>query len=84
MEAIFNDLRVQTNQDGKYVLDADIVGCFDNIDHLYLLEQLETLPEIKKQVHAWLKSGVMEGFQGKKQTVAYQDRDRKVDHLARY
>ena len=74
MKAIFKNLRVQTNQDGKYVLDADIAGCFDNIDHLYLLEQLETLPEIKRQVHAWLKAGVMEGFQGKKQTVVYQDR----------
>ena len=65
MKAIFKNLRVQTNQDGKYVLDADIAGCFEYIDHDYLLGQLETLPEIKKQVHAWLKAGFMEGFHTK-------------------
>jgi len=39
----------------KWVLDADIKGCFDNIDHEFLLKQIDTTnrPIIKK----WLKAG---------------------------
>jgi RNA-directed DNA polymerase len=44
----------------KYVLDADIAGCFDNIDHNKLLAKLKTYPTLKNQVKAWLESGVME------------------------
>jgi RNA-directed DNA polymerase len=45
----------------KYVLDADIKGCFDNIDHNRLLEKLKTFPLMEKQIKAWLKSGVLKG-----------------------
>ena len=44
----------------KYILDADITGCFDQINHEYLTKKLDTLPEIKTQVNAWLKAGIME------------------------
>lgn len=44
----------------KYILDADIKGCFDNINHNYLLTKLNTLPEIESQIKAWLKAGIME------------------------
>lgn len=44
----------------KYCLDADIAGCFDNINHQALLEKLNTTPLIRRQVKAWLKSGVMD------------------------
>jgi len=56
IEAIFNTIRYVP----KYVLDADIAGCFDNIDHNKLLAKLNTYPTLGKQVKAWLKSGVME------------------------
>jgi len=41
----------------KWVLDADIKGCFDNIDHNFLLMQIDThwRPIVKK----WLKAGYM-------------------------
>lgn len=74
MEAIFLSIRVGKKTKGKYVLDADIAGCFDNIDHGYLLNQLQTLSLIKRQIHAWLKAGVMEGFNANKQNVSYETR----------
>jgi RNA-directed DNA polymerase len=55
IEAIFNQIRYQP----KFVLDADIKGCFDNIDHRALLEKLDAPPAIREAVHAWLKAGVM-------------------------
>ena len=46
----------------SYVLNTNIDKCFDRIDHDYLLNKLATLPEIKKQVKAWLKVGILEEF----------------------
>jgi RNA-directed DNA polymerase len=39
----------------KWILDADIKGCFDNIDHKFLLDQMDGhwRPIVKK----WLKAG---------------------------
>ena len=47
-------------QQPKYVLDADIAKCFDKINHQKLLTKLQTYPECKKQIKAWLKSGVID------------------------
>lgn len=58
-EAIFNSLRRKK----AYVLDADIAGCFDNIDHSALLKKLNTTPGIRRIIKGWLKSGVMEGLE---------------------
>lgn len=55
--AIFNGI----NQKTKYVLDADIEKCFDQINHSKLLDKLNTFPTFRRQIKAWLKSGVMEG-----------------------
>ncbi len=44
----------------KYVLDADIAKCFDRIDHSKLLTKLNTSPTIRRQIKAWLKSGVID------------------------
>jgi RNA-directed DNA polymerase len=44
----------------KYVLDADIAKCFDRINHRALLEKLRTTPELRRQIKAWLKSGVID------------------------
>src|SRR5258708_8216359 len=55
-EAIFNAIRFQP----KYVLDADIAGCFDNISHTALLQKLHSYPAIQRTVKAWLKAGILE------------------------
>jgi len=51
-------------QRSKFVLDADIKGCFDNIGHDALLTKLATYPAMRRAVKAWLKAGVMEGTTG--------------------
>ena len=56
IEAIFNSI----NKMPKFVLDADIAKCFDKINHDKLLTKLETYPTLKRQVKAWLKSGVID------------------------
>ena len=43
----------------QWVVDADIKGCFDNIDHGRLLEALDMFPA-RREVQAWLKAGYME------------------------
>jgi RNA-directed DNA polymerase len=45
----------------KWVLDADISKCFDRINHEYLLEKCQTYPEMRKQLRAWLKAGILDG-----------------------
>lgn len=45
---------------GKWILDADIAGCFDNINHQALLEKVNTFPKFRKQIKEWLKCGVIE------------------------
>jgi RNA-directed DNA polymerase len=56
IEAIFNAIVKKP----KYVLDADIAGCFDNINHKKLLTKLNSYPQLNRQVKGWLKSEVME------------------------
>jgi RNA-directed DNA polymerase len=41
----------------QWVLDADIKGCFDNIDHSALLARL---PMFTTTMRRWLKAGVVE------------------------
>jgi RNA-directed DNA polymerase len=43
----------------KWVLDADIKGCFDNIDHKHLLSLIDG-KVAKATIKQWLKAGVME------------------------
>lgn len=45
----------------KFVLDADIKGCFDNISHEALLKKLHTSPQLRQAVKQWLRAGVLEG-----------------------
>ena len=54
--AIFDAIRYKT----KYVLDADIAQCFDKINHKRLIEKLNTYPTLRKQIRAWLQSGVID------------------------
>ena len=46
----------------KFVFDADIKGCFDNISHDALLEKLHAFPQLSHLIKGWLKAGVMEGL----------------------
>jgi len=57
IEAVFLNIR----QQDKYVLDADIKGCFDHIDHAALLAKMQTTPALHRVTKAWLKAGIMEG-----------------------
>lgn len=42
-----------------WVLDADIRGCFDNIDHNHILKVIEKFPA-KEVINAWLSAGYCE------------------------
>lgn len=50
----------QLQEGPKYFLDADIEGCFPNIDHAYLIKQLNCSRMFEKQIQAWLKAGIMD------------------------
>jgi RNA-directed DNA polymerase len=54
--AIFLAIRYQR----KFVLDADIAGCFDSIAHAPLLAKLQTFPAMRRAIKAWLRAGVLE------------------------
>jgi RNA-directed DNA polymerase len=56
IEAIY----IIVNHKAKYVLDADLKGCFDNIDHEALLSKLNTYPALRRAIQGWLKAGVMD------------------------
>src|SRR5215470_8830940 len=55
--AILNHIRYKP----KFVLDADIKGCFDNINQEALLLKLHTYSAMRHLIRAWLKAGVLEG-----------------------
>ena len=48
------------NKTKKWVVDADIKGCFDNIDHDKLLEVIGNFP-YKHLIIKWLKAGYVDG-----------------------
>jgi group II intron reverse transcriptase/maturase len=50
----------------KWILDADIAKCFDRISHDYLLEKLDTLPEITNLIQGWLTAGIVDAKFGNK------------------
>jgi RNA-directed DNA polymerase len=55
IDNIFKSLSVKK----KWVLDADIKGCFDNIDHNHLLNLIDGRTA-KNTIKQWLKAGIME------------------------
>jgi RNA-directed DNA polymerase len=59
IESIFLNLH---HNRPKWVYDADIRKCFDRIDHDALLDKLNTYPQMERQIRAWLKAGIMEGY----------------------
>jgi RNA-directed DNA polymerase len=44
----------------KWILDADIAGCFDNINHQALLRKLQATPCIHRCIKAWLRAGAID------------------------
>lgn len=58
IEAIFKTLCGERTQ-RRWILDADLAGAFDRIDHDRLLERLGSFPA-RAAIRAWLKAGVME------------------------
>jgi RNA-directed DNA polymerase len=58
IERIFNLASAKGNR--RWVLDADIKGAFDNIDHEKLLELIGNFPA-RGIIREWLKAGYMEG-----------------------
>ena len=57
IEKIFCGIR--PNGKKKWVVDADIKGCFDNIDHDFLMKTLGNFPA-RKLIHQWLKAGYVD------------------------
>lgn len=59
-----NEIQRLVNFQGyKEVIDADIVGCFNNINHTKLLRLMENRisdKRVLRLIQGWLKSGVME------------------------
>jgi RNA-directed DNA polymerase len=55
IEQCFNSLSQKVSS--KWVLEADIKGCFDNISHHWLMENVQT---DKHMLAQWLKCGFME------------------------
>jgi RNA-directed DNA polymerase len=58
IEVIFKTLCGERSQ-RRWILDADLAGAFDHIDHDRLVAQLGSFPA-REVVRAWLKAGVME------------------------
>jgi RNA-directed DNA polymerase len=56
IEAVFQRIKFRP----QHLLKVDISKCFDRIDHSALLAKLQAPPGIRRQVRAWLRSGIME------------------------
>jgi len=55
---IWHSIRVLgTQKKSEWILDADISGCFDNINHDALLKRV---PVFRETIRRWLKSGIIE------------------------
>lgn len=58
-DAVHRIFTLLSKKDRLWILDADIKGCFDNIDHHYLLNCLKGFPQIDL-IRNWLKAGILE------------------------
>jgi RNA-directed DNA polymerase len=61
IESLFNTLRGKSKR--EWILDADLAGAFDNIDHDHLLKTVGDFPA-RRMVAGWLKAGVFEAGKG--------------------
>jgi RNA-directed DNA polymerase len=58
-DAISQIWSIASQKRKMWVLDADIQGCFDNINHEHLLETIGVFPA-KELIRQWLKAGYVE------------------------
>ena len=61
IESLFSTLCGKSKR--VWILDADLAGAFDNIDHDHLLESIGDFPA-RRMVAGWLKAGVFEAGKG--------------------
>jgi RNA-directed DNA polymerase len=61
IESLFNTLRGKSAR--VWILDADLAGAFDNIDHEHLLTTIGDFPA-RRMVAGWLKAGIFEVEKG--------------------
>src|SRR6266568_3491158 len=61
IESIFNTLCGKSKR--VWILDADLAGAFDNIDHEHLLKTIGDFPA-RRMVAGWLKAGIFEAGRG--------------------
>jgi len=61
VESLFNTLRGKSKR--VWILDADLAGAFDKIDHGRLLSAIGSLPA-GEMIRDWLKAGVFEADKG--------------------
>jgi len=59
IEAIFLALH---HKKPKWIFDADIRKCFNQINHDALIQKLNTFPQMEQQIRAWLKAEIMTGY----------------------
>jgi RNA-directed DNA polymerase len=67
IESLFNTLRGRSKR--LWILDADLAGAFDNIDHEHLLKTIGDFPA-RRMVAGWLKAGAFEAGEGLSPTEA--------------
>lgn len=59
LDRIYSIANVKPNSRKQWVVDADIKGAFDNIDHEYLMHRLHSFPA-RELVRQWLKAGYVD------------------------
>lgn len=58
-DAVHRIFTLLSKKNRVWVLDADIKGCFDNIDHGFLLDRLKDFP-YADLIRKWLKAGILD------------------------
>ena len=56
--SVFFSLRIES----RFVLNVDIHKCFEEINHDKLIAKFDTFDQMENQIKAWLKAGIMVGF----------------------
>jgi RNA-directed DNA polymerase len=59
--SLFNTLRGKSKR--VWILDADLAGAFDKIDHEYLLKAIGDFPA-REMIAGWLRAGIFEAEKG--------------------
>ncbi|MGF9946585.1 reverse transcriptase N-terminal domain-containing protein, partial [Priestia megaterium] len=57
VEAIFNKINPMSKK--KWIFEGDFRGCFDNLNHDYIMEKIKDFPA-KETVLKWLKAGFVD------------------------